>query len=524
MTLRVCLAVAFGAALAIAAGSGAFAAGSAPPGFDVYHLNGPKSQPVTQDGVTTFHITPGDCNKTVKLALASETDCSTRSVHGNIHRTRDAKLGESFEYAFDVWTDPGFVYPGLYRTGNEALPYRPGGWDSQLRIATWEGPYRKDFIYMLKLDATKGYTFMGKECAPPSAFGQWVHFSMKVHWANDSTGWVKVTCDDRVVYLAEGVATTKQTQCYVQNECLPGTVHDPKTINFLLGPALLGDGSRAKETGHAEFVKLQPDGINMKMRNIVVSENATLYGLEETALVKQLQESLSKLGCLTSPATGAIDADTRQQAILCRDFPNEAKPDQLTVDTVKKFAELYSLPNVADLPKGTPVAPPPYIIHIAARDDHPKIHPDTIYTFNSLIEQPSGELVPINFIVMGQFDQGRGDFADMELLIDADVGKAAKALASCPAVRLEDHGDEGTVLVFGLGNPIADTFRFQNLSCVLDPLSPALRYKIEFVVDHFRELASTLVNENSLIEIDSKNMQTFIKGVAAGKIILSRAN
>jgi hypothetical protein len=521
--VRIWLTAALAAGITAVTGSASVAAGSAPPDFDLYHLNGAKSQPVTKDGVTSFHITPGDCNKTVTYN-GNENDCLTRGTHGALHRTRDAKLGESFEYAFDIWTDPGFVYPGLYRTGNDALPYSPGGWDSQLRIASWEGPYRKDFIYMLKLDATKGYTFMGRECAPPSSFGRWVHFSMKVHWANDDTGWVRATCDDRVVYLAEGVPTTTQTQCYATNECLPGTVHDPKTINFILGPVIMGDGSRAKQVGHAEFVPLQPDGINMKARNIVMRENAMLYGPEETALLKQLQGALNNLGCLSHAATGVVDSETRQQAILCRDFPNEAKPASLTVDNVRKFAELYARPDVAGLPKGTPVARPPYVIHIAARDDKPAPDPDTIYSFNALIERPDGELVPINFIMMGEYSKIIKNFLSLELLIDADVGKAATKLASCKDIRLDEHGDAGTRVVLRLGNAVDGEFQVRSLPCVLNAVSPDVRYKIEFVVDHFKELAATLVNEKSLMEITNENVRTFIEKVASGSIVVERAH
>src|SRR4051812_13390573 len=92
--------------------SASHGAGSAPAGFDLYHLNGPKSQPATVGDVTTFHITPGDCNK-VKYNN-NENDCINHSTHGALHRIHDAKLGESYEYAFDMWTDPGFAYQGTF--------------------------------------------------------------------------------------------------------------------------------------------------------------------------------------------------------------------------------------------------------------------------------------------------------------------------------------------------------------------------------------------------------------------------
>ena len=165
------------------------------------------------------HIIPNDCNPEDYGDGRGESDCLNGNTKSVIQRTRDAKLGQTLEYKFDFWVDPDFGYEGEFI--REALEFRPEGWDSRLRIASWEGPFIKNFIYMLKLDAKNGSTFFGRVCQAPDKFGSWVTFSMKIRWANDGKGWVKVTCDDQIIYADEAVSTTAQIQCYAQNEMRP---------------------------------------------------------------------------------------------------------------------------------------------------------------------------------------------------------------------------------------------------------------------------------------------------------------
>ena len=173
------------------------AEGSAPPGFRLSHLNA-SSQPVTEDGVTTFRILPNDCSDVQYRPGSDESDCKMGSTKSQIYHEQMIKIGETVEYSFEVRVDPAFDYPGTFRRGLESLPFAAGAWDSDLRIASWEGPERKSFVFTMKLDGTRGITFQERDCAPPSAFGTWVKFTMKIRWEHNNRGWVHATCDDRI--------------------------------------------------------------------------------------------------------------------------------------------------------------------------------------------------------------------------------------------------------------------------------------------------------------------------------------
>jgi hypothetical protein len=180
--------------------------------------------------------------------------------------------------------DPAFAYPGYYN-GHAA------GWDSRLRIASWEGPLLHNFLYMVKLDTTNGITFLTKQCQLPERFGEWVAFSMKVRWAADKKGWIKVSCDGKVIYLEESVATNQAPHCFITNQCEPGIPENPKRFLFILGPVMQGFGHEWKKNGNAsQFNQIQREGITIKMRNVSIRK-ALIY--ERASAVKW--EGISQL-------------------------------------------------------------------------------------------------------------------------------------------------------------------------------------------------------------------------------------
>lgn len=79
-----------------------------------------------------------------------ESDCLNVNVLSTIRYIRNTRIGESVEYKFDFRLDPGLEYKGWYNMA--ATGYYPESWDSQLRLATWEGEYLHNFIYILKAD------------------------------------------------------------------------------------------------------------------------------------------------------------------------------------------------------------------------------------------------------------------------------------------------------------------------------------------------------------------------------------
>ncbi|MER9002252.1 MULTISPECIES: hypothetical protein [unclassified Mesorhizobium] len=242
-----------------------------PAGFKNHRLNGP-SKPVTKDGVTTFKIFDRKCSSVDYGDGRGENDCH----NGNIRATLigpESKTGESVEYRFGLWVDPAFNYPGFYN--DHAIGFLPGALDSRLRIASWEGPFIHNFLYMLKLDSAKGVTFLGNECQSPGRFGSWVAFSMKIRWAADKNGWIKVACDDKVIYSAENLATNQAPHCYITNQCEPGVAKNPMRFTFIVGPVMAGFGPEWKKYGLvSQFTAIQPEGITVKLRNLSARKGA----------------------------------------------------------------------------------------------------------------------------------------------------------------------------------------------------------------------------------------------------------
>lgn len=269
---------------------------------------------------------------------SGENDCLNGGTKNIIRYESEARLGDTVEYKFDVWVDPAFSYNGFSQA--ETIPFGGLGWDSRLRIASWEGPQRKNFIDMLKLDSKNGMAFRFRQCQAPSDFGSWVTFSMQVRWANDERGWLKVTCNDRVVAIAEGVVTNEQPHCYFGNECDPShPTKNARRILFQLGLAMNGWGQNWKDLfgpTNGPFTVFDKDGLIIKMRNISVTEGVELYGGEDKEVVKQLQARLNHLGT----PDGVVGKRTKAAALSCRE--RQDLPSQLDVTTVRKFLELYS--------------------------------------------------------------------------------------------------------------------------------------------------------------------------------------
>ncbi|MEP7239574.1 MAG: hypothetical protein ABI697_01700, partial [Devosia sp.] len=333
-----------------------------PKGFRLWLWNG-SVKPTTTAGVTTFKILDRQCSKKDYGDGRGEIDCMNGNIRSEMQHANE-KLGQSIEYRFDVLIDPSMAYPGEFDP--YSVGYRSDGWDSTLRIADWEGYQKiKDFLFDLKLDAKRGLTFVGEQCQAPEDFGKWLSFSMKVHWANDNTGWIKVSCNDKAVYIREDVATTQPPFCYRTNECLPEKKDDPKLIMFRLGLSLVGRGFDWKQAGYpTQFREIQPGGITVQMRNISVTDGAVLYSDDDRTHAKLLQTRLHELGCYAGPANGIVDDATKDAALSCRSFDEGKLPAALNEATLATFLDRYSDSAANNLPPGTLPVRPPFTIRI----------------------------------------------------------------------------------------------------------------------------------------------------------------
>ncbi len=309
-----------------------------PSGFRNHRFN--PADPVTEDGVTTFHIDNHGCSDTKYGDGRGESDCFNGNVRSVLAPPREERLGETVEYSFDLWVDPSIDYPGFINS--HAYKFMPDGRDSRLRIASWEGQHLHNFLYMLKLDGVHGVRFLSKSCFPKEELGQWNRFSMKVRWASDKSGWIKVTCNDKIVWLEEGIATNQAPECYVTNQCEPGKKKNATRILFIPGPVLTGFGHEWKKYGKpSPFTEIQKEGITLKMRDLKVTKGARLYDDEDIEKVKALQAHLNALGCNVGAVDGAAGPKTRATALSCREFEDGVLPEKLDLATLPAVLAAY---------------------------------------------------------------------------------------------------------------------------------------------------------------------------------------
>lgn len=269
MTFRILISAFFAVSACLQTISAKASADGLPAGFVNDRLN-PGPNPVTENGVTAFTIFDKVCSKTDYGDGRNENDCRNGNVRQALGGKKDARLGQTVSYKFDVWIDPSFRYVGF--PNGMSKPYLPTGHDSRLRIASWEGEYLHNFIYILKLDVINGLSFMGKKCQGKDKFGTWTSFEMKVRWSRDEKGWVKASCDGVEIYSMDNVATNQAPHCYITNQCEPGIRKNPKSFHFTLGPVMAGFGPEWKKYGQiSQFTPIQPEGITVKMRNLSIT-------------------------------------------------------------------------------------------------------------------------------------------------------------------------------------------------------------------------------------------------------------
>lgn len=326
-TLSACLLILFAA-------TGAALADPHPAGLRDHRFNGPI-KPTTAGGVTTFRIEDEGCSTVDYGDGRGENDCRNGNVRSAIVARNWDKLGDAVEYRFDIQVDPGLNYPGRFSHEGKR-------WHSNLRIASWEGPLLHNFLYILQLDSRRGITFLDNVCVPADRLGEWNRFSMKIRWSANDRGWIKVTCNDEVVYLAEGVATNQAPNCYVGIHCEPGVRKNPDRFLFVLGMIMDGWGMEWARYGFSsQFSKIQPEGITVRMRNVAIEKGAVLYDEQDREIIRHLQAHLTQLGCDPGPVDGVVGARTREAALSCRSFEGEQLPEKLDVTTAREILSMY---------------------------------------------------------------------------------------------------------------------------------------------------------------------------------------
>lgn len=502
------------------AASTALAAERHPGSYRNHGLNG-SAAPVTADGITTFHIRNEECSDVDYGDGRGESDCRNGNVRSQISQTHN--IGDTVEYRFDIRIDPAITFRGRF----DELAYRlmPDGWDTSLSVAHWEGNRLHNYMHRLKLDTTKGLTFHGEVCQAPEAFGEWVTFTMKVRWANDARGWIKVTCDDRVLYAAEGAPSTRNPHCYIRNQCEPGLRKEPTRVHSQLGLLSHGHGMAWKDMNlRTPFQRIQDDGITVQMRNIETLPNPVLYGDAEKEQVRALQIRLNELGCDVGEPDGVAGARTRAAALSCRAFPEGTLPDAYNVATLPAFVEAYAAAGAADLAPGR--LPGADLVsatnEVIAGEDFSLTWGDKRNVHSELVATVAGRDTPIRFAIIGFYDARSRQFANLSFALLEPIEQPLDAIADCGA-------GAGVERPFG-GDPVVG-LRFQrkdsayvieNADCILSKAPRNQRQRLAFLIDNFADIAVGMARDGTLATIRNDSLRDFIGRVAYGEISVGR--
>jgi len=221
-----------------------------------------------------FRVQQGDCSTAIKEG-ASRSDCTTKTTRSVIKTGESWTTPQRYILSFEFWVDPTLAYRG-YANPRAS---KTDGYSSQLAIARWQGEDQpNNQLFDLKLDAKRGVTFMGKTCVPPSGFGSWHRFYMRIRWADDDTGFIEVRCDQSLysgvpVFAKSNFPTTQALDCFRENNCDPKRRINPKNFSMQLG--ILFDGSAGR------MPRIGAQGLTVKMRRIVERRLAVIFGRVE---------------------------------------------------------------------------------------------------------------------------------------------------------------------------------------------------------------------------------------------------
>jgi hypothetical protein len=490
-----------------------------PKGFIAHKFNGSR-MPITEDGITTFQIFHEECSSVDFGDGRGESDCINGTVRSALVRPIWEPMGQVLDYRFDFRIDPAFAYPGFSNTW--ALGYLKDSWDSRLRLAIWEGPLLHNFLYQLIADTKNGVTFLGNECQSPAQIGEWVSFSMKVRWSGDEKGWIRVSCNDRVIYAQEDVATNQAPHCYVTNICETGIKKDPKSVMMQIGALMWGNGLEWKQNGRdSAFTKIQPDGITVQMRNVAVTKGAELYTVADKAVVKELQEVLTALGCDPGPADGAAGKRTKQAALECRKFPEGTLPAKFTVASLRTFLDLYKGNGVAALAQGgTAGLPDPAIAATFSTIDSFKkernVQVDTVF------KGKTADGAKFNFRMTGSFVYGQGNFLQLDIALGETLKDSDKSGILACGATVATFEDDSEHVRFRLKRS-GDNLVVNNAQCILDALPKASLAQAQYIIGNFRDFALSLVKSDRLGSISHEGLELFLKKVAEGAISVGPA-
>jgi hypothetical protein len=235
--------------------------------------------PIFSDPEVTFNVHHGECS--TKTDRRGRSDCATKTTRSAITAGDTFRIGHQYLFGFDFWIDPELTHAGY----SSASATRTNGFSSRLSIARWEGDqYPDNQLFDLKVDTTRGVTFMGRACVKPSGFGQWHRFDMRMRWADDDTGFIEVRCNARPVYsgrpiyAASNIPTNQALDCTRDNHCQPGVAKNPQRFRMELG--IIFDPELVN--GQVVFPRIPAEGLTVKMRRPIARRLYVIFNRYDT--------------------------------------------------------------------------------------------------------------------------------------------------------------------------------------------------------------------------------------------------
>ena len=127
----------------------------------------------------------------------------TRGQRRSMLRAGDDWLvGQSYLFGFD------------FRADRKALGNRPV---VVSRLVRKDKPER--VLAEVKADARNGVSVLGRRCVPASQMGSWHSVEMRIHFADDDTGFFEVFCDRKPVWAQANLRTTQPPICRKSAGC-----------------------------------------------------------------------------------------------------------------------------------------------------------------------------------------------------------------------------------------------------------------------------------------------------------------
>jgi len=234
------------------------------------------TKPVINGREIVFRVNRGDCSTVTDARGPS--DCARRTTRSAVTTGSTWNLGEQYLLSFEFWIDPKL----RHRAYSNPRAVQTNRRSSRLSIARWYGDRRPDNqLFDLKVDATRGVTFLGRTCIPPSQFGKWHRFDMRVRWSKGNAGFLEVRCHGNLytgapIYMRTNFPTNQPLHCFRENNCRPNVPTSPSSFEMQLG--IIFDAEVAN--GRRVFPRIGRDGLTIRMRRVVERELFVIFGME----------------------------------------------------------------------------------------------------------------------------------------------------------------------------------------------------------------------------------------------------